>query len=172
MDLPGPVYDVSMNPYAASLGNRDPLLVLADTPARIRALVSKMGPDDLARSYAPGKWNAVQLLVHLAQTELAFGTRARMALTTAQYVVQPFDQDVWMACEPSGDLHVALAAYEGLRGLNLALFRSFTPEERTRTFMHPERGLLEIQEIPALLAGHELHHLSHLETIGRIRKQG
>jgi hypothetical protein len=154
-----------MNPYAASLGDRDALSVLADTPARIRKLVAAIGPGGLSRSYAPGKWNARQLLVHLAQTELAFGVRARMALTTDGYVVQPFDQDQWMAREPAIDGDVALAAYEATRAMNLAMFRSLSPEERRRKFLHPERGPLELQEIPALLAGHELHHLKHFEEI-------
>lgn len=154
-----------MNPYAASLGDRDALFVLADTPARIRRLVAAMGPAGVSRSYATGKWDARQLLVHLAHTELAFGVRARMALTTSEYVVQPFDQDQWMAREPVVEAGAALAAYESLRVMNLALFRSLSPEERQRTFMHPERGQLEIQEIPALLAGHELHHLPQFEAI-------
>jgi hypothetical protein len=154
-----------MNPYAASLGDRDALAALSDTPARIRKVVSAIGAGGLSRSYAPGKWDARQLLVHLAQTELAFGVRARMALTTLGYVVQPFDQDQWMAREPVVDADVALAAYEAVRALNLALFRSLSAGERQRTFLHPERGQLEVQEIPALLAGHELHHLGHFVTI-------
>jgi hypothetical protein len=154
-----------MNPYAASLGDRDALAALADTPARIRRVASAIGPRGMSRSYAPGKWDARQLLVHLAQTELAFGVRARMALTIDGYVVQPFDQDQWMAREPVVDGEVALAAYEAVRALNLALFRSLSSEERQRMFRHPERGQLQIQEIPALLAGHELHHLAHFEVI-------
>jgi len=154
-----------MNPYAASLGDGDALAALAGTPARVRAIVSAIGPGGMSRSYAPGKWDARQLLVHLAQTELAFGVRARMALTTDGYVVQPFDQDRWMAREPVVHGDVALAAYEGMRALNLALFRSLSLEERRRSFRHPERGQLEIEEIPALLAGHELHHLKHFEAI-------
>lgn len=154
-----------MNPYAASLGDRDVLAALAETPDRIRSIVSGLGTDGMSRSYAPGKWNARQLLVHLAQTELAFGVRARMALTTDAYVVQPFDQDRWMAREPAAEPAAALSAYQSARAMNLALFRSLTAEERKRTFMHPERGVLEVWEIAAMLAGHELHHLGHFEAI-------
>jgi hypothetical protein len=154
-----------MNPYAASLGSRDVLSVLADTPERIRMLVTTMGPSGVARSHAPGKWTVQQVLVHLAQVELAFGVRARMALTTSEYVVQPFDQDRWIALEPPADAATALAAYEGLRALNLALFRSLTPEQRTITLMHPERGRIDVWEIAASLAGHELHHLGQIEAV-------
>ena len=154
-----------MNPYAASLGDRDPLAAMADTPSRIRKIVSALGPAGLARSYAPGKWSARQLLVHLAQTELAFGVRARMALTADHYVVQPFDQDRWLGNESTVEAAAALAAYDGMRALNLALFRSLSPADLERTFRHPERGTLEVRDIAVMLAGHELHHLKQFEAI-------
>jgi len=40
-------------------------------------------------SGAGARWTVGQLMLHLAQTELAFGMRFRMALTTPSYVVQP-----------------------------------------------------------------------------------
>jgi len=156
-----------MNPYAASLGDRDVLSVLASTPERIRLLVSALGPSGMTRSYAPGKWSVQQILMHLAQVELVFGFRARMALTTPGYVVQPMDQDRWMAVEPPLDPAGALAAYEAVRAMNLALFRRMTPEQRTTSLTHPERGAMHVWEIAASLAGHELHHLAQLEMVGR-----
>jgi hypothetical protein len=42
-------------------------------------------------------WSARQILTHLAQTEIALSTRARMALTTPSDVAQSFDQDTWIA---------------------------------------------------------------------------
>ena len=158
-----------MNPYAASLGNRDVLEVLSTTPERIRTLVTAIGPSGETRSHAPGKWNVQQILVHLAQVELAFGLRARMALTADDYVIQPFDQDRWMAVEPPTDAAAALAAYEALRAMNLAFFRRLTPEQRATTMTHPERGRIDVWEIAASLAGHELHHLSQIETVAEQR---
>jgi hypothetical protein len=31
--------------------------------------------------------------------------------------------------------------------------------------MHPERGELKVEDLLAMLAGHELHHVAHLEAI-------
>jgi uncharacterized damage-inducible protein DinB len=155
-----------MNPYAASLGERDALATLAETPDRIRMLVSTIGPAGLSRSHAPGKWNVRQLLVHLAQVEMAFGVRARMALTTDNYLVQPFEQDAWMEDEARLlEADVALAAYEGMRAMNLALFRSLTPEQRRRPLTHPERGPMQVEDIFTTLAGHELHHLAQIASV-------
>ncbi len=154
-----------MNPYAASLGNRDVLSALAGTPERIRMLVATIGPSGVLRSHAPGKWNVRQLLVHLAQVELAFGVRARMAVTAPDYTIQPFDQDLWMNVEPPTDPATALAAYEALRAMNLAFFRSLSPDQRSKVVMHPERGPLGVWEIASSLAGHELHHMAQIEAV-------
>ena len=107
-----------------------------------------------------------QILVHLAQVELAFGLRARMALTDrATTSIQPFDQDRWMAVESPVDAATALAAYEALRAMNLAFFRRLTPEQRATAMTHPERGRIDVWEIAASLAGHELHHLGQIEAV-------
>jgi hypothetical protein len=154
-----------MNPYAASLGDRDVLSVLASTPERIRMLVSALGPEGGSRSHAPGKWTVRQVLVHLAHVEIVFGVRARMAVTMPGYVIQPFDQDLWMAVEPPTDAATALTSYEATRALNLALFRSLTPAQRHTALTHPERGAMDVWEIAASLAGHELHHLAQIEAV-------
>src|SRR6476619_914205 len=91
-----------VTPYTADLAGREPLAAIRDTTARIRALVGAWRPDQFDRTYAPGKWTARQILTHLAQSEIALGYRARMALTTPGYAAQSFDQDAWMSLEAGG----------------------------------------------------------------------
>jgi len=153
------------NPYAAALGDRETMRALADTPERLRAIADAMTPAQFARSYAPGKWTAEQLFLHLAQTELAFSTRVRMAITCPGYIVQPFDQDDWLRREPASGGLEAARAYYALRQFNLPLYRSLTPAERAQTLHHPERGEMRVEWILESLAGHELHHLAHFEII-------
>lgn len=161
----GPVPRWTDNPYGKALGDRDTMRALADTPERLRAIAERMTPAQFAGSYAPGKWSVQQLFLHLAQTELAFSMRVRMAITSEGYVVQPFDQDDWLRREPeSGGLDAA-RAYYALRQFNLPLYRSLTPAERARRLHHPERGDMHVEWILESLAGHELHHLAHVETV-------
>ena len=109
-------------PYSSALDGREPIAALRDTTSRIGEIASQWSPADFERSYAPGKWSARQILVHLAQTELALGTRARHALTTPNYAAQSFDQDKWMARESGLDGPAALNAFLALAAMNLALF--------------------------------------------------
>jgi hypothetical protein len=88
-----------------------------------------------------------------------------MAVTTPGYVVQPFDQDAWLLREPVLKGPDAFRAYYANRQFNLPLFRSLTPDERALALHHPERGTIHVEWILEMLAGHELHHLGHFETI-------
>lgn len=153
------------NPYGADLGGRDPYLALSETPQRIRAVVERWSDAQFERSYAPGKWTARKILVHLAQTELALGTRARFALTHDNYAAQSFDQDAWMPLDAGMDARTALDAYTALRRMNLALWKGLSEDQRNRTFSHPEFGELTVDWIARQMAGHDLHHLPHFEQI-------
>ena len=154
-----------MNPYAKWIEGKDALVVLAETPLKISGLLEQIGMDGWDLSYAPGKWNVRQIMTHLAQCEMIFGARFRQALAQDDYVVQPFDQDQFMAREPLGDDAVTRHAFGAMRMWNLALFRSFTAEERARKLTHPERGAMTVQLMLEMVGGHDLNHLAQLEAI-------
>ena len=152
-------------PYSSALDGREPIAALRDTTSRIGEIARQWSPADFERSYAPGKWSARQILVHLAQTELALGTRARHALTTPNYAAQSFDQDKWMARESGLDGPAAVNAFLALAAMNLALFASLSPGDRETTLTHPEYGALSVDWIVHQMAGHQIHHLKQLEAI-------
>jgi hypothetical protein len=164
-----------ITPYSADLDNREPLSAMRDSAARIRAIVGGWRPDQFGRSYAPGKWDARQILTHLAQSEIALGYRARMALTTLDYASQSFDQDRWMSIEAGGSGgpgepgrlsgHDALDALLGIAAMNIALFASLSEADRAVSLTHPEYGSLTVDWIIHQMAGHQIHHLKQLEQI-------
>jgi hypothetical protein len=153
------------NPYAEDLGTLDPLKALAETPKKIQALVRKWPARRWHKSYAPGKWSARLILVHLAQTELALTTRVRFGASQEGYLAQSFDQDQWLALDERADAATALGAYLALRKLNVVMFKAMTPAQRTRVFTHPEFGPLTPEWVAAQLAGHDIHHLEQLRRI-------
>jgi hypothetical protein len=153
------------NPYADDLGDREPFQALGETPQQIRAIVEGWTDEMFERSYAPGKWSARKLLAHLAQTEVALGTRARFALATPDYQAQSFDQDVWMPFDEQVDARTALEVYTSVRRMNLAMWRSLTEAQKNRPFFHPDFGELNVAWIAAQMAGHDIHHLRQFERI-------
>jgi len=173
-------------PYTADLGDREPLEAMRTAVERLRQMTSSWSPAQFERTYAPGKWTARQIFIHLAQTELALGNRARMALSTPQYQAQSFDQDRWMAIEGSsrpdrlsspklgdsepsegGNGTAAVEALVAMNTMNRALFGSLSTADRATAFSHPEYGALTVDWIVHQMAGHLLHHLAQLEIIAR-----
>jgi uncharacterized damage-inducible protein DinB len=154
-----------MNPYAKELGDRDPLAVLTETPARVRAVVERLGPDAFSRTYAAGKWNLAQVLTHLVQCEIGFSQRIRQALAVNDYVAQPFDQDDWMNSETGIDGAVALEAFCSLRNFDLLLFRGLSEAQRATALTNPALGPQTVNLLLEIMAGHDLNHLAQLESI-------
>ena len=156
---------MNQNPYAADLGDLDPFTALGETPFQIQALVEGWSDEDFERSYAPGKWSARKLLVHLAQTELGLSTRVRYALGSENYQAQSFDQDQWMPLDERMDARTALEAYTTLRRMNLSMWHGLSETQRSRSFTHPEYGQLDVGWVAAQMAGHDIHHLKHFQQI-------
>ena len=175
-------------PYSKDLGDRDPISAIRDSADRYRRLLSGWTPAQFERTYAPGKWTARQLLIHLAQTELALGTRARMALSTPNYAAQAFNQDRWMEIEggSGGSSGLATPKLDGgsrseggmsgvealdallaLMTMNRAFFEGLSPADLATTLSHPEYGALTVDWILNQLAGHQIHHLQQLERIAQ-----
>ena len=156
-------------PYTEDLAGRDPIRAMRDSAARIRAIAGEWRPDQFERSYAPGKWNARQILTHLAQSEMVFGYRVRMTLATPHFAAQPFDQDTWMNLEAGGagglSGHDALDALLGSAAMNVALYASLSDADRAASLSHPEYGSLTVDWIIHQTAGHQIHHLKQLEAI-------
>lgn len=153
------------NPYGPDLGARDPIAAMGETPGKIRALLSNWTPAQFERSYAPGKWSARLILIHLAQSELALGNRARMALTSANYTAQPFNQDEWLKKESGLSGSEALDIFIALAAMNRSFFAALSPADRQITLSHPEYGALTVDWILTQIAGHQIHHLAHFQQI-------
>ena len=153
-------------PYAPELEGRDPLLAMRDSIPAIANEVAGWTSEQFERPYAPGKWTARQVLIHLAQTELALGARARMALTTPNFQAQSFDQDGWLARELGVSGRDAVNVFVALATLNLALYASLTEAERQTTLTHDEYGELTVDWIIYQQAGHQVHHLRQLLALG------
>jgi hypothetical protein len=152
-------------PYTSFLGDREPLTAMRDTLARVEALTLQWPPDRFDRSYAPGKWSAQQVLIHLAQTEMTIGARARLALTTPAYVAQSFDQEKFIARETLLGGPEAARAFLALGRMNLKFFEGLSADDRATSFEHPDYGTLTIDWIVHMMAGHQINHLQQLERV-------
>ena len=153
---------VSGNFYAAALGERDPVAVMAETPRRLEAVVEGLSAAEIEAKPAPGKWSVREILAHLADCEIAFGFRLRQVYG-GERAIQPFDQDAWARVYGSYSAGLALATFVALRDWNLAFVAGLTEADKVLPAFHPERGEMVLWTVVETMAGHDLHHLRALE---------
>ena len=151
--------------YSRDLGDREPLAAMRDSITRLIALTRGWTADDFERPYAPGKWTARLVVIHLAQTELALGVRARMALATPNYTAQNFDQNIWLDREAALNGADAMTALAAISRMNVALFETLSAADRETAMAHPEYGSITVDWIIHTIAGHQIHHLAQLVSI-------
>jgi tRNA-binding EMAP/Myf-like protein len=157
-------YSARLMSYAAE---RDPIEVLASTPARIAELIAGRSPEDLRWSPAPERWSVVQIVTHLSDAEVVGAFRFRMVLAQSGSPLQAFDQDAWareMKYE-TRDPHASLALFTALRRALMGLLRGVTEDELDRYGMHAERGKETVRALISLYAGHDLNHLGQIERL-------
>ena len=149
------------------VGDRDPRAVLGETESALRALTEGVSPDRLRQPEAPGKWSAAQVMQHLADAELIWAWRARLAVAHDRPAITPYDQDLWAT-----RLHYdrvafdeALEQFAFMRALNLRFVDRLSPEERRRPGLHAERGEEPVDRMMHLGAGHDLMHLRQMRRI-------
>ena len=151
----------------ALVGARDPLDVQAELAGWIEQRTASLDDATLRRPEAPGKWSVIEVVQHLADTELAYGYRVRMILTHDAWPVEVFDREAWSRELRYQDapLAGALEQLRALRSANLRLYRSLTPAQLARTGIHAERGPETITTYIGLLAGHDLVHRRQIDRI-------
>jgi DinB superfamily len=154
-----------MNPYAAHLGDRNAVEVIENTSRRLYEASAVLGAAGIEWRPAPNKWNAREILCHLADCEIVFAFRLRQTLAEDHHRIQPFDQEKWAGTYGGRDVRLALDVFSSLRDWNVALIRSASPEQLAKKVTHPERGQETFQTIVETMGGHDLNHLTQLEKI-------
>jgi hypothetical protein len=109
----------------------------------------------------------LEVVQHLADTELVCGYRLRMIVSHPTPDIQGFDQDRWAKELEYGSRRLtdALSEFRSLRESNMRLLRSLGPEKLARYGYHSERGQESVLQIAKLYAGHDLVHLQQIERI-------
>jgi hypothetical protein len=171
---PDPVNDAAayQQMLLAALGDDDPVVAAAETPANIRALLARAG-EHLRTRPEPGEWSALLCLAHIVDAEIVMSGRYRWVIAHDEPELIGYDQAVWVdRLHSDGDDPAALlATFEALRSANIALWSASSESERQRVGVHRERGRESFDLMFRMLGGHDRVHLAQaeraLEAAGR-----
>jgi hypothetical protein len=127
------------------------------------AYLDAFSAERAARREAPGEWNAVEIVGHLADTERVFGYRALNIARAHPVMWSSVEFPDYAAAanyggRPLGPVVAEFAAVRAafvtfLRGLDTAAWQRRAPEAWT---------LRSVRAIAWCMAGHELHHVADI----------
>jgi hypothetical protein len=142
------------------VGDRDPLALLAEGPDRVRAATDGLGEADARRAEADGTWSVLQVLRHLADSEIVYGYRLRLIVAADRPAIPGYDQDAWAdrLHYHHGTVADALGDWAAMRRMTLHWLGALDEGEWNRVGLHSERGEESVGRIVRLLAGHDLAH--------------
>jgi hypothetical protein len=149
------------------VGAQDPLSIQRRTPEELERFVKGASASRLRKRPAPEKWSIVEILAHLADTEIVASWRIRAILGAPGTPLQAFDQDTWVTAGhyDRRDPRRSLELFRVLREVNLELFKTLTPEQWKQHGMHAERGVETVEHMLRLFAGHDVNHTRQVEQI-------
>ena len=139
---------------------------LKSTPRELVALLGTAKPDALRRAPAEGEWAPATVVAHLADAELVYSVRIRMALTADRPYLAAFDEEAWVRrfAELEVDAKESLARWRTLRDANLRVLGSLDDAEWKLTGLHAERGEQSVAQIADLLVSHDRAHLAQIRS--------
>ena len=112
-----------------------------------------------------GVWSPRKILIHLVDTEYAYGFRFRYIMAEKEPVITPYDQDNWAITFDYGDLDAnqLVRAFTPLRRVNLELLQSVDAKLFDKQAHHPEYGMITVGMMIPHLAAHDLNHLQQIK---------
>jgi DinB superfamily len=149
------------------LGSRDPLDVMSEMVPWLTTRLRGVAEPVLRRPEAPGKWSVVEVIQHLADSDLVTGFRVRMVLSEERPLLQGYDQDRWATEFRYREVPLALALDQlrSLRAANLHLWKELSPQQLERVGLHAERGPESVGHLLRLMGGHDLVHRRQIDRI-------
>ena len=140
---------------------------IEQTPAKLRAAVKGLSPQQLDTPYREGGWTVRQVTHHVPDSHLNAYVRFKLALTEDEPTIKPYAEDRWaqLADTQSTPIEVSLTLLDSLHTRWVQLLRSLKPEDWKRNFNHPEAGVTSLEKGLALYSWHGQHHIAHVTEL-------
>ena len=149
------------------LGTRDPLVVMGELLPWLEQRIQGIDEPALRRPEAPGKWSVIDVIQHLADSDLVAAYRIKMILSEDKPPLQGYDQDRWASEFRYAQIPLALVLDQlrALRAANLHLWSRLTSQQLERVGLHAERGPESAGHLLRLMGAHDLVHRRQVDRI-------
>lgn len=160
--------DRSAIPSSLAFSMPRSLEILERTPAVLRALLQGLSDDWTTHNEGGDSWTPYDVVGHLVHGEHTdWLVRIRKCLSSDDKAFDRFDRTAMFAESEGKDLPQLLTEFETLRWKNLADLKALelTEAQLDSTGIHPTFGEVELRQLLATWAAHDLAHLTQITRV-------
>jgi hypothetical protein len=173
MDLENLQYPVGRFQWTGEYdpGNRGEWLqTISDTPGNVRRVVDGLTEEQLDTPYRPGGWTVRQVVHHYADDHLNSYIRFKLALTEDGPRIKGYSEALWAELPDArlGPLEPSLRLLTALHRRWVQAWRALEDADWRRTFVHPGRGEVSLDQLARLYHWHGQHHVAQVRAL-RVR---
>jgi hypothetical protein len=152
------------------IGNEEKIQAIRNLPDELNAALGRLTPAQLDTPYREGGWTARQIVHHIADSHMNAFIRMKLVLTEDHPTVKPYDQDSWAAMNDyTLDIAPSVAIISGIQARMANLLENVSDEDFSRTLVHPENGIMTLQDLLDMYSAHGRHHVEQIKEI-RVRQ--
>jgi len=146
---------------------RSAISEIAEAPAKVRAAVEGLSPDQLDTPYRPEGWTVRQVVHQVPDSHLNSYCRFKLALTEDEPTIKAYHEDRWAELDEArtAPIEISLALLEALHRRWVLMLKSLAPSDFDRGFRHPELGLVSLAQNVCLYGWHGRHHVAHITSL-------
>ena len=140
---------------------------IAVTPQRLRKAVEELTEQQLDTPYREDGWTVRQVVHHLPDSHLNSYVRFKLALTEHEPTIKAYDEAKWaeLIDGKNAPIEPSLQLLDGLHRRWVMLLLSLSGEDVQRKFVHPELGVVSIDQYISVYAWHGKHHVAHITAL-------
>lgn len=149
----------------ASQGEREELIAkIRALPTEVAKLVDGLSPAQLTARPLAGEWSVAQNVHHLVDSHLNSYVRCKLIMTEEHPTLKPYDQDRWAALPDASQADIAdsLAMLGHLHARWVIFWESLEERDWSRTALHPDSGVVSLDDQLRLYAEHGEGHLDQI----------
>lgn len=134
-------------------------------PARVRAAIAGMSRDQLLARPIEGKWSTQEVVIHLADADLAFAHRLKRIIAETRPSYDAWNETDYAArlAYDAQSAEDAVAIMELVHRQMMRVFETLPAGWLDRTGIHPERGEQTARKVLEYATWHISHHLKFVE---------
>ncbi len=156
-------YNPYFDNYISLVKGENILAVLESNSKTTRDFLNSIAEEKGNYSYADGKWNVKQVIIHITDTERVFAYRALSIARGDNSPLPGYDENIWAdnCAAEKRTLADVVEEFLSVRQSTIQLVKSFDDELLSRKGI-ANNNPASVIALAFVIAGHELHHLNVL----------